>query len=113
MIVADISIYSNKPEIEATKANEQIIKYYNSQLKYWRELYEACKEYEEKGNVSSNLDFLYDQMQLSLDTNKNGKMEEETYMRIYKFDLPFFRKFPLPRIQKSLQDTEINPLFVK
>lgn len=100
MIVADISIYSNKPEIEATKANAQIIKYYNSQLKYWRELYEACKEYEEKGKVSSNLDFLYDRMKLSLDTNKKWEDGRRNVYENIQIRFTLFQKVSLAKNTK-------------
>lgn len=59
--VIDITIYCNNTELENTPFNRQVLKYLDSQTKYYEDIKQACEEIMEMENVkyTKNLEYLY------------------------------------------------------
>jgi DNA-directed RNA polymerase beta subunit len=72
--VVDITIYSNNEEIKDDAFNEQINKYLVSQNKYYKEVYDTCKEIIESGfDYTKEIDYLFKRSKEMLDTEKRWK----------------------------------------
>lgn len=99
MIVADLEIYNNNPDMEENQVTEQILKYYRSQMKYWQELNDTCREIEAipGATYSSELDSLLARTNVSLDLKKKwrdgtGNPFENIQLRFTLFKLEPLRK---------------------
>lgn len=75
--LVDYTIYCNVEELPDNIFYKQIKKLYKSQNKYWKEIYNTCKEIMESGcDYTDDIDYLYKRAEEFLDTVKkwrNGK----------------------------------------
>lgn len=73
--VVDVNIYCNKPydEIPKAKYNKQIMKYYDNELRYHKEIVEKLGEIMKSGNYSEDLDFMYKRSKDILDPTCSWK----------------------------------------
>ena len=76
--VIDITIYCNNPELDDTPFNRQVLKYLNSQSKYYEQIKETCEEIMEMEGVkySRNLDYLYKRACEFLSENYTPKLKK-------------------------------------
>lgn len=75
--VIDITIYSNAEELEDNPFNQQIIKYLESQTKYYEQIKETCEMIIHSGSeYSSNIDYLYKRAKEFL--NGEAKWKDDT-----------------------------------
>jgi len=73
--VVDINIYCNKPydEIPKAKYNKQIMKYYDNELRYHREVVQTLGEIMKTGQYTEDLDFMYKRSKDILDPTCSWK----------------------------------------
>ena len=78
--VLDITIYNNNEELEENPFTEQIMKYYKSQNKYYRKIYDACKKIVESGEpFTQDLDYMYKRSSEMIDTEKKWKEGDSAF----------------------------------
>ena len=80
--VIDIDIYSNKliDDIPAYEYNEQLIRYLKNQNRYYKELYDTCKEIVESGSkYSDDIGFIYNRSRNILDPDYKWKDSENIF----------------------------------
>lgn len=74
--VLDYEIYCNNPEIEENAFNHQILKYLNSQNKYYKEILKITKKIIKSGcDYDREIDYLYKRASEFLDEEKKWKDE--------------------------------------
>lgn len=72
--IVDYEIYCNDDELEETSFNSQIIKYLNSQTKYWKKIYKVTKKIINSGyDYDKDIDYLHKRADEYLDTDKKWK----------------------------------------
>lgn len=82
-MVEDIEIYCNNDELEDNTFNHQIIKYLDSQNKFYEEIKQVCEEIIATGsNISSELDYLYKRTLEMLSTTKKWKLDDNVFSNI-------------------------------
>lgn len=58
--VVDINIYCNNDDVEINSFNSQLLKYLNSQTKYYQEIFDTCEEIMNSGmKYSHDIEYLY------------------------------------------------------
>ena len=82
-VVEDIEIYCNNDELEDNTFNHQIIKYLDSQNKFYEEIKQICENIIATGsNISSELDYLYKRTLEMLSTTKKWKLDDNVFSNI-------------------------------
>ena len=108
--VSDITIYCNNPDIEETPFNAQIMKYYNSQNKFYRKIVKVCEKIMDKcvgihkkshidRTFSHNLDYLYKRANEFLDTTTRWKDNDSAFSNL-KIELEIVKPSKLHLGQK-------------
>lgn len=80
--VVDINIYCNQPieEIPDVPGNKQLLKYLNSQKKYWEGIYDVCKEIADSGaEYDDDIGFLYGRAKNYLNPNYRWKDNDSIF----------------------------------
>lgn len=78
--VIDITIYNNNDELEETPFTKQIMRYYRSQTKYYRKIYEICKKIVESGEpFSQDIDYALKRSSEMIDTDKKWKEGDSAF----------------------------------
>lgn len=78
--VIDITIYNNNEEMVETPFNAQIYKYFKAQNKYYKEIYDTCKEIIESGaDHSGDINYLYGRSRDMIDTKKRWKEGDSAF----------------------------------
>ena len=81
--VEDIEIYCNNEELEDNTFNHQIIRYLESQNRYYEEIKQICEDIIASGsNMSSELDYLYKRTLEMLSTKKKWKLDDNVFSNI-------------------------------
>jgi hypothetical protein len=98
--VVDIDIYCNNPDLEDNPFNEQIIKYLNSQNKYYEEIKETCEEIIASGyKYTHAIDYLYKRADEFLDPEKKWKDNDSLFGNLL-IDITLKNSIPLQVGQK-------------
>lgn len=75
--IIDIDVYCNNEDLEDNPFNEQIVKYLNSQTKYYQEIYDTCEEIMHSGyKYSKNLEYKFKRARDFL--NGKAKWKDDT-----------------------------------
>lgn len=81
--VIDITIYCNNPDLEDTPFNAQILKYLNSQNKYYEEIKETCEEIMKSGyKYTHAVDYLYKRACEFLNSEKKWKDNDSLFSNL-------------------------------
>ena len=95
--VIDIEIYNNNDEIIDTPFNAQMNKYLRSQNRYYRKIYNTCKEIIESGEkYSQDIEYLYKRSEEFLDTKKKWRSSDSTFNNL-KIVISVKRNVPLSK----------------
>lgn len=97
--VIDITIYCNNPNLNDNPFNAQIIKYLNSQTKYYQEIKDVCEEIMSSGHkYTHKLDYLYKRACAFL--NMNTKWKDDTVFSNLLVEITIKHDIPLQIGQK-------------
>lgn len=98
-IVTDITIYCNNEELEDNPFNAQVLKYLNSQNKYYQEIYDTCEEIMHSGKKYTHaIDYLFKRARDFLNTE--AKWKDETVFSNFHIVLTVRSNIPLQVGQK-------------
>lgn len=98
--IVDITIYSNNEEIVDTIFNTQINKYLESQNRYYKEIYDTCKEIIKSGyDYSQEIDYLFKRSKEMLDTKKRWKEGDSAFSNMI-IEVTIRKEVPLRNGQK-------------
>lgn len=76
-MVVDITIYNNNEELEENPFNAHIFKYLKSQNKYYKKIYNRCKQIIESGEpYSQDIDYMLKRSAEMIDIEKDKKWKE-------------------------------------
>lgn len=97
--VIDYDIYCNNPDLSDNSFNEQILKYLNSQTKYYQEINDVCKEIINSGTkYSREIDYLYKRSSEFL--NPDTKWKDESVFGNLKIRVTIAEYVPLKKGHK-------------
>lgn len=78
-IVSDIDIYCNNEELQDNDFNSQVLKYLNSQTKFYEEIIKTCKEIIKSGSkYTQEVDYLYKRAKEFLNPKKKWRNKNES-----------------------------------
>lgn len=98
--VIDIDIYCNNENLEDNPFNEQVIRYLNSQTKYYEEIVEVCEMIMKTGEkYTHNVDYLYKRACEFLDPEKKWKDNDSLFSNLL-IDITIKSDVPLQIGQK-------------
>lgn len=72
--IVDITIYNNNDELDDNPFTHHVLKYFKSQNKYYKKIYNTCKKIIESGEpFSQDIDYLFKRSGEMIDTEKKWK----------------------------------------
>ena len=92
--VVDIMIYCNNRDIEHNVFNNQLLKYLDSQTKFYQEVFDTCEEIINSGSkYSHDIEYLYRRSKEILDNELDWREGDSSFSNI-RMDITVSRKVP-------------------